>query len=231
MILVIILLWLCGWVFYIRSDMKKLTFVFLFILFIMLAFARSGNAGGYGLKVGVAFSSQEYDYKSGLSVDYDHHNGKEIIAYKKTSLAPKISYSIGVGYTERGISTEILITTPAAPEGLETARLGGYIKYIALPLMVNITLPSGGINPYFALGPRLMLKIGTSYDDGFALFFGDVKNIVYGGTFAVGTKFSMASSLSLFIEAAYSPDFSDAIEKETFQARNSSFAILAGLEF
>lgn len=200
-------------------------------MFLLLVIARSGNAGSYGVKAGLAFSNQEYEYKSGLNVDFDRHNGPEIIAYKKSSLAPRIGYSIGIGYAERGMSTEILITTPTTPDGLRTERRGGHIKYITLPLMVNISFPGGGLNPYIAVGPRVMLKIGTRYDDGFALFFGDVENVVYGGTFAIGTRFSMAGTVSLFVEAAYSPDFNHAIVQSGFRAKNRSLAIMAGLEF
>ncbi len=184
-----------------------------------------------GLKAGISASNQSYEYSPvNLNVDRLRQAGFAAGVFFGQGLGPLMSIRIGVDYIQKGSAIEFLVTSPQYPLGNGTQRLKDQIEYLsfnllATPSLLNLKV----ISPYVIAGPRVDVLL-SSESPVEIMSNKNFESTVFGASIGVGVRVS-AIATSLFVEAVYQPDFTDAFKIQSLTIRNNSFLITAGLVF
>jgi hypothetical protein len=188
--------------------------------------AHAQTLRGYGAKAGVVIANQDFDYTFGFDFDTKNRAGLDVAVYLEWLDIPFFSVLTEAHYIQKGMVNE----NPRTDEfghPMSPLEHGNRVDYVSIPILAKVTFGTGPFRPYFVLGPRIDLFLGYEsrilkhvYDE-----FTDTN---LGGTVGMGVE-RKTNRLKMLLELRYSPDFTDAFEKDVLKVKNNSFEILFGL--
>ena len=201
-------------------------------MLLALFITSSAMSQDFGIKVGLSLSNQSYDYDiAGLELDRLNQYGFSAGTFLSHKIGFLSEIRFEVDFVQKGSGTDILITTPQYPDGLELFRFTDRINYVSVKVLATPSLLStSAIAPYFIIGPRLDILAGYTTAISF-ISLDELNSTVIGATIGVGIILNSKSSAPLLLEATYSPDFSNAYEKGVLTVKNNSFQLMAGFSF
>ena len=201
-------------------------------LLLALFINSSAMSQGFGIKAGLSSSGQSYEYDiTNFEIDRLDQYGFSagIFLSHEVEFLSKIRFE--VDFVQKGSGADILLTTPEYPDGLEVITIKDRINYVSVNVLATpLLLTNSAIAPYFIIGPRLDILAGYTSDFS-SILLDDFNSTVLGATIGVGIILNSNSSVPLLLEATYSPDFSNAYEKEVLTVKNNSLQLMAGLSF
>jgi hypothetical protein len=217
--------------------MKKLLIVVFITLFIpFLASAQIYK--GFGVKIGTSVANIQSNY---FYLTTNYKIGLSCGVFKETKIFDELSFVVGVNYAQKGFRLEIL----------EMDEFGKYlgisyehqnINFLNAELNLKYGDNNEKFSSYFFAGLRadFLISHNVTYkgnDLPYDLISFD-KSKSFGGIFGVGISFKPSKLYSVFIEGAYSPDFTNLIERHDiynsnydYWVRGNSFDIRAGIKF
>lgn len=213
----------------------KTAWITLLTLTLMFALTVPTQAAGpakYGVKAGITLSDQTYDYSEAevkLDVEPGNRTGLALGFFVEKPLLKAFSVRGAAEYVQKGSELSALVVDgEGAVTG--TQKLKDRVTYISLGALGKVNVPIGKMLPYVLFGPRLDFK--ASHDTEFAsVLSDDLKSTVVGLTFGIGQQFPVQSLGSLFIEAQYLHDLSNAYDKNGITVKNKCLTVMAGLTF
>ena len=210
--------------------MKKL--IGLTLCTVLLAAAVSLARPAFGVKAGVAFSKQTFDYTD-FESEFDTRAGLQFgffLEYpvnRYFSLVPEFRYvPVGVKYSILYIQDYGFNGEPV----YETRQTR--VDYLSVPLMIKARLPMRKFTPYLIAGPRVDFQLGTGADAAdFSQVYDQFDQITAGFIFGGGVQFKLSPRYNLLVEASYSPDVTKVYETDFLNVRNHTLSIVTGVTF
>jgi hypothetical protein len=198
----------------------------LILLFSSVADARVLQ--GYGVKTGVVIAEQDFDYAEDFDVDPKNRVGLVVGVYLEWLGTPFFSLLTEAHYVQKGMVNENLRTDEFG-HPMSPVEESNRVDYLSIPILAKVAFGTGRVRPYFVLGPRIDFLLGYESRILKDIYEGfEDKNM--GGTIGIGVE-RKTNLLNMLLELRYSPDFTDAFEKDVLNVKNNSFEILFGLGF
>ncbi len=219
--------------------MKKTRFLIALIL--LLAASPNVWAGTglqYGIKAGVSFGDQTWNYSNELGqVNRDQRKGYAFGVFADWSLTPLLGLRPEVLYVQKG--SQIQARTGSYPYltgGTITFR--DRVNYLSLLATAKLQFGGGPIGFYLIGGPRVDLKLNsnsTLASSDMQAILDSYKSTVPGLTFGVGAQSSLSPFGPIMLEFRYDYDSREAAKYVGNQANividNKTYTILFGLLF
>jgi hypothetical protein len=204
------------------------------LAFILTTFllATSVMAQGFGIKGGLVYSGQAYEYNvPSLDLDRLRQTGLMagiFVSYEVPFLS-EIRFEFD--YVQKGSGIEIIFTDEQYVGGYNRRTIEDRVDYISINFLATPKLPfSRTISPYLIAGPRTDILIGTSAEFPSPVL-DDLNPAVFGVTVGLGFNIPLNSSTSLLLETVYNHDFTYAYDKGVLTVKNNSFQFTTGLSF
>jgi hypothetical protein len=198
----------------------------LILLFSSVADARVLE--GYGVKTGVVIAEQDFDYAEDFGFDTKNRAGLDVGVYLEWLDIPSFGLLTEAHYVQKGMVNE----NPRTDEfghPMSPVRHSNRVDYLSIPILAKVTFRAGRVRPYVLLGPRIDFLLGYESRILKAIYDG-FEGTNLGGTVGLGIE-RKTKRLKVLLELRYSPDFTDAFEKDGLKVKNNSFDILFGLGF
>jgi hypothetical protein len=209
-------------------EMKKIIFAVLILSVISFSMSESQLIRGYGLKVGVASTNQNWDWApvyGTVSTSTAAYQSLDIGAFIEWLDIPLFSVLTEVQYIRKGSDVTSYHITPFP--GSVVFNYAGYlstrISYLSVPLLAKLRMNGGLLSPYIVAGPRFDFRLSSSNG---AFSSGDLKTIDVGGTFGVGVESASILPIQVGLEFRYSPDFQASYSGPSYTVRNRSLELL-----
>lgn len=187
--------------------MKNKLFLIAIVLFIFSNLTNAQLISSYGIKVGMANTSQSWNYSgplSGLEVFNKSRVGLDLGIYSEWFNLPIISMLTEIHYIQKGCKGEFVVSTMNNPDGTgEMKTSTPRIDYISIPLLAKIRYNIKSIILYGIAGPRLDILIGKNSDATGAVL-DDLKKTDFGGTFGIGFELLLKKTYRIGGEFRYS---------------------------
>jgi len=217
--------------------MKKYGLIVLSAFLLLAAgTASAGSRPKLGVKAGLSFADQDWEYTNSLGkVDRGHRSGLAFGLFTDLPLTPVVQLRPEVLYVQKGSQIELPYMTEAGvPAGTVTSQ--DQIDYLSLVATAKFKKRAGPLGVYVFGGPRLDLKVSTSSDDespAMEAVLDSYKSTVTGLTIGVGIERSFGAIGPVLVEARYDYDFSEAAkyvgDEATLTIDNKGFLILFGM--
>ncbi len=204
--------------------------VLLLVIICILPLSSIGETLHYGVKTGVTFANQDFDYTFG-SPDFYTHTGWNIGFFAEWRLLPAVSLATALHYVQKGVT--IKVSTPSymrAPTGRLLSSFSNRVDYLSLPLFAKFSIPLGKARTYLFIGPRLDIKVGQKATLGFDELYDEFESSVWGGTIGIGQAFPLSSCVAALVEVYYHHDFTEAYKTDLLVVKNRAWGILVGVE-
>ena len=214
-----------------NSLKKFLSTQILTSLLLALLVNSYSTAQGFGIKGGLSYSGQDYEYDiASFSVDRLSQSGITAGIFLTYDVWLLSELRFEFEYVQKGSGVDVLLTTEQYPEGYERIIIQERIHYISLNVLATPTLARNWtLSPYFVIGPRIDILTSTSSNYP-SLVLDDLNPAVLGGTIGIGFKLPLNSS-SLLFEGVYNYDFTHAYDKGVLTVKNNSIQLTTGLSF
>lgn len=212
-----------------RTFFRTQILTTLFFSFILI---QTASAGNIGIKGGLSYSGQNYEYSiANLGPQRLNQNGITAGLFYSFNFPIVSELRLEADYVHKGSAIEILVTTVQNPTGIGYAKLEDNLHYVSLNLLATPTLLRLPLlAPYLIVGPRLDILAGKSSDVP-SLVLDDLNSTNLGGTVGAGVKIPIKSTASLLVEAVYYHDFDNAFNSGTLNVNNRTFLLTTGLSF
>jgi Outer membrane protein beta-barrel domain len=208
--------------------MKKEIFTVLILLMMSFSTSESQLIRGYGLKIGVASTNQNWDFaaQTGIAVtSTTAHQGLIVGAFIEWLDIPLLSVVTEVQYIRKGsnVMTNLHISTMELPDGNgQFLSYSTRINYLSVPLLAKFRQNGGLWSPYIVAGPRFDYCISSSG----VFSTADFNKINIGGTFGIGAESASILPIQLGLEFRYSPDFQNSYSVQGITIKNRSMEFL-----
>lgn len=203
----------------------------LLVIICILPLSTIGETLHYGVKTGVTFANQDFNYTEFGSPNFETHIGWDIGLFAEWQLLPVVSLATALHYVQKGMT--IKVSTPSymnAPTGFFLSSFSNRVDYLSLPLLAKFSMPLGKARTYLFIGPRLDIKVGQRATMGFDELYDELESSVFGGTVGIGQELPIFSSVAMVAEAYYHHDFTEAYKTDLLVVKNRAWGILVGVE-
>jgi hypothetical protein len=208
--------------------MKKIIFAVLTLSVIGFSISESQLIRGYGIKVGVASTSQNWDWAPTAGVTTAStatHQSLEIGAFIEWLDIPLFSVVTEVQYIRKGsdATTNVSMTPIENPGG--NGQIISYstkISYLSVPILAKLRMNGGLLSPYIVAGPRFDFCLTSSG----AFSSSDLKTVNVGGTFGAGVESASILPIQVGLEFRYSPDSQASYSSPSLTIKNRSLELL-----
>jgi hypothetical protein len=202
----------------------------LLVIICILPLSTIGETLHYGVKTGVTFANQDFDYTFG-SPDFDTHIGWDIGFFAEWRFVSALSMAAELHYVQKG--HVIKVSTPSymrAPTGRRLSSFSSRVDYLSLSLLAKFSMPLVKARTYLFIGPRLDIKVGQKATLGFDELYDEFESSVFGGTIGIGQELPIFSSVAVVTEVYYHHDFTEAYKTDLLVVKNRAWGILVGVE-
>lgn len=210
-----------------------------FCLGILTVSTAQAASGTFGIKGGLSFSDQDWDYSETPDlIEPDHLTGVALGVFIDFPLTSFASLRPEALYVRKGNSMDFIRTNDFG-EILGTDTYKDRIDYLSLLVTAKIKTPIKFVGDWYVLGgPRLDFKINTNSDmnsDEWNLIMDSYKDAVPGLTLGLGMDKQLGTSWGVLLEARYDLDLGNEMELNTsfndIEIKSKSLMILAGITF
>lgn len=214
--------------------MKKFTIIAVTLL-ILFSKSESQLIRGYGIKVGMATTNQQWNYASYTSiiVNSSPRQGIDAGIFAEWFDIPIISLLTEVHYIQKGADskTNILVSTSDDPNDPgHNYTFSSKVDYLSVPMLAKIRLDAIILTPYILIGPRFDFYL-KNRSDGIGVNLNNSKKIDIGGTLGFGFELSSILPINLGAEFRYNPNFKDSYSVSYLTVNNRSWELLLVLSY
>ena len=206
--------------------------ILIIILLSVLSFnAKSQILTDYGIKFGTAISNQMWDYDAGFSLNNDNKIGISTRIFADFFSLPFIQLEGELGYTRKGFTDNIPITSADSPDGTgEYIDINNSLDYLSISVLGKIRFKAGELSPYIIAGPQFNFLINKNVGNGWDIAFDQFRKTNLGITVGAGTELSGLLPFTILLEYRYERDFMDNHGSPYIKVLNYSHVILAGIK-
>jgi len=220
--------------------MKKIFFLVLITLLTFPQFTSAQFLTGFGIKGGVTFSNQIYDYSINLELKTSLKPGFNASMFAEFLNYNNFNLLFETGYDQRGF-IHYITRTDEFGNILGESKYKYRTNYIFTSLGAKLKYKSKYITPYLNLQPTLNFYLG--YD---AVYSNDTpvglvnlgnpvleefKKIMFDLGFGLGVEFNRLLPFKTFIEANYFPGLINLYGTEYLKVKEYSFNFKLGINF
>jgi opacity protein-like surface antigen len=209
-------------------QMKKIIFAVLTLSVIGFSISESQLIRGYGIKVGVASTSQNWEWAPTVGVTAAStaaHQSLEVGTFIEWLDIPLFSVLTEIQYIRKGsdVTTNVPMTTIENPDGNgQFISYSTEISYLSVPILAKLRMNGGLLSPYIVAGPRFDFCLTSSG----AFSKSDLKTMNVGGTFGVGVESASILPIQVGLEFRYSPDSQASYSTPSLTVKNRSLELL-----
>ncbi len=213
--------------------MKKIVLAALCSCFFFGQFAHAQLIKGFGIRGGVTWANENWDYSNGISgIDTKQISSVSGGAFVELLPLPIISVIGEADFLQKGTSFDITNTTPANPAGLpQKMTYKSRINYLSLSVLAKVKMPGTLLSPYVVAGPRVDFQLKQDVPEVAKTVYDDFKKTITGVTVGVGTELSFILPVALFAELQYQPDLTYAYDKDNLKIKNKALNLSLGVHF
>lgn len=209
-------------------------------LALTFAAGERATASGLGVKVGIAFAKQNYNYSnSDFRFENDYRKSLSVGLFIEQPIAPVLAVRAEGMFITKGFKVSVLQTDYNGAPIPRTADYEYGIDYLSIDFVGKATLPTG---TYVMAGPRLDVKLNTE-ENNVQLLPTDLedrfRSTIFGWTLGVGQSFGTPTGVGFFVEGQLFLDQDELYDRsnngiasgslETI--KNKSFGLFAGVRF
>lgn len=216
--------------------MKKTAFLVLTVLFTCQLHTSAQFISGFGIKGGVTFSNQKFDYTNGLDLDIKYLTGFNGSLFAEFLNNKTVNLYAETGYDRKGFMINI-IRTDEFGNKIGEYNVKNIGNYIFASVGAKLKFPTRHITPYISLGPRLDFYLGgnVSSPEFQELWshsiLDDFKKVMLDLGAGVGIEFNRLFPYRTFIEANYHPGIITSFSNQYLNVWGHSFNIKLGINF
>jgi opacity protein-like surface antigen len=201
-------------------------------LILVLSFsAESQILTNYGVKFGAAISNQTWDYGAGFNLNNDKKVGISPRLFADFFNWPIVQVEAEFGFTRRGFTDEIPITTAESPDGTgQYMNINNSLDYLSISVLGKIRFEAGKLSPYVIAGPQINYLINKNVSNGWDIAFDQFRKTNLGLSVGAGTELNDLLPFTLLLEYRYERDFMDNHSSPYIKVINYSHVILAGIK-
>ncbi|WP_456428572.1 outer membrane beta-barrel protein [Rhodocaloribacter sp.] len=201
------------------------------LLLIMNLPARAQAIRGFGVKIGPTSSDIRTDagFENDPLVEKRHRRtGLVAFVFVEWLDASPLSIVTEAGYAQRGYYTEHE-RRDARNDPAGTFRVTTRFDYVSSAALLKFRHTGTSLAPYALAGPRLDVFLGGNPDnDPIAEAY---NSLAAGGVVGFGVETESLLPVSVFLEARYSFDLTNALPDVPRDAYNNAFDVLIGVRF
>ena len=201
-------------------------------LILVLSFsAESQILTNYGVKFGAAISNQTWDYGAGFNLNNDNKVGISPRLFADFFNWPIAQIEGEFGFTRKGFTDEIPITTAESPDGTgQYMDINNSLDYLSISVLGKVRFEAGKLSPYVIAGPQINYLINKNVSNGWDIAFDQFRKTNLGLTVGAGTELNDLLPFTLLLEYRYERDFMDDHGSPYIKVINYSHVILAGIK-
>lgn len=201
-------------------------------LILVLSFsAESQILTNYGVKFGAAISNQTWDYGAGFNLNNDNKVGISPRLFADFFNWPIAQIEGEFGFTRKGFTDEIPITTVESPDGTgQYMDINNSLDYLSISVLGKVRFEAGKLSPYVIAGPQINYLINKNVSNGWDIAFDQFRKTNLGLTVGAGTELNDLLPFTLLLEYRYERDFMDDHGSPYIKVINYSHVILAGIK-
>jgi hypothetical protein len=218
--------------------MKKVILTIITILFVS-SISISQPIRDWGIKLGIASSSQHWDYGAdAASINFNQNPqnkiGLDAGLFIEWFHDPHFSLLTELRYIQKGFKDEETsqvydpLTYPSSHDTLMTFKPS--INYLSIPIVLKYRFELGPVDPYFILGPRIDFLVSTQ-SDGLGLVLDNLSQTDYGVNLGFGLEYSSFIGSTIGLEFQYSPSFHHVFDNGYLKVQNNTFEVLSCITF
>ncbi|MEJ2055536.1 MAG: porin family protein [Calditrichaceae bacterium] len=204
-----------------------------YVVIFIIIFSGVTNAQflkNYGFKLGVTSSKEDWKYSELGKFNTDSKAGLNISAFAEVLDLPYVNLVSEIGYDQKGMKTEVPITSVTQPEGTgKTKTMHNRVDYLDFSLALKLNYAMPAVTPYVFAGPRADFLIGSNVDPGYEIVYDDYENVVYGLNLGLGTEIGNILPVSVLAEFQYNYDLSHAYKTDNLKINNHSYEFKIGI--
>ncbi len=206
----------------------------LFALSIIYCHTNAQLIHSYGVKIGIAQASQDWNYSgmfSGVKLFQKSRLGLNVGGFVEWFNIPFISVITEANYIQKGAKDEFEITTVQYPDGTgEMWSLSPRIDYLSIPLLAKIRYETPIISLYGIGGPRLDILTGHNNEASGAVF-NELRSSEYGFTLGAGIDLPLLTFYKIGCEIRRSYSSQKSFSNQVLTVKNSSTEFLLTIGF
>lgn len=202
----------------------------LFLLVVGLNFSYSQERNYY-IKSGFLSSNAKYD-PTFVKGDRPNFDGFSFSVGLKVYSINNLSILTGVEYSQKGIITEFIKTDDYGNE-IGTIQYEDKLGYLIVPVNIKYKLTNKFIKPYVSISPTISILVYEDYyQDDWGYRDIPMKNISFGGTFAIGGEIITFDNSAILLEVNYDYNFTNLLkDTDQIDLTINSFGVKVGLLF
>lgn len=210
--------------------MKKIMISALFLVFILFNLSTAQIIKGYGFKFGITKASQDWNYKSSNSFSPNSRTGINIGVFAESLHLLGLSAVGEMNYSQKGMTSDILITSESGPEPIGTMTINNRIDYLSVALFAKYNFNLLLVKPYIYGGPRADFEVTKNINPGFRIVYDDFDKSILGWSVGAGVELALLP-VGLLAEIRYNADKDNAFQNENLSVKNSTIEIRGGIRF
>lgn len=209
--------------------MRKISFIALFLVFILSDISSAQLIKGFGFKFGMTKASQDWDYKSVDSFEPNSRTGVNIGVFAESFGLLGLSAVGEMNYSQKGMLYDVVVTSADGTViGQET--LNNRIDYLSFALFAKYNFNMLLLKPYIFGGPRADFEVTKNIYPGLNDVYDDFNKNILGWSIGAGVEFSLLP-VALLAEVRYNADKDNAFKNETLTVKNSTIELQGGIRF
>jgi opacity protein-like surface antigen len=207
-------------------------------IFIAIAFNHT-NAQlirSYGIKAGMVYSGQNWEYARGsylygLSLYDKTILGYDVGGYAEWFNLPVLSAVTGIHFLQKGARDELPVTTMDQPDGTgEMLSIKPRLDYLSIELLAKLRYETSFATLYGIAGPRVDFLIGRNkYAEG--AVFDDFRSTEFGINIGGGVEFPLIGLYKVGIIIIYNHSLQNTFSNQilTVKSHSTEFLITVGI--
>lgn len=215
--------------------MKKLLFLPVFLLMATMGSAQFIHSTG--IKGGVSISNQNWEYGNSMERNTDYRVGYYAGISAEMLRSKFFSLTADIGYIQKGMQEEWMITNENNPEGTgETRTMDSRFDYLSFSPAAKFFYPFGDFAPYLVAGPRMDYYLGDKSDLGSPSTADEFNNLTLGLSYGIGAEYQL-NNIILLLEVQHQPDFTRFIDIDPsatnvgVSASNTALVVNLGIKY
>ncbi|MFZ0390293.1 MAG: hypothetical protein WAN36_07510 [Calditrichia bacterium] len=202
------------------------------ILLLLAASSHAQFIKGYGVKMGMLVSEQEYneDIIPGIieKSEFDNRWGPQMVIFLDFIQLPFFSLQSELNYLQRGSQQDFPFITVQNPEGTGEYHTQHYsLEYLSLNIAGKLILKKPAVQPYLLGGLGLNYFLKTRHP----LFFRQkhFRTFTPGVLLGAGLEFPQLLASGILVEVRYNADLTYTANNDSYEMHHRTWEFLMGV--
>lgn len=186
---------------------------------------------GLGVKIGLALANQEFDYTNIDAPDFKYRTGLAAGVSAEFFTDRLLTLVAELNYVQKGFKDVQPETNETGSQPIGELEYNYRFDYLSIPVYAKLRWRKPLISPYIIFGFHYDYLLSRPTDEGFDDVFENYKDDDMGVTLGIGGEYKINDKYTILLEIRSSPGSSYVYKTELLKVTNTSFEILAGVQF